>query len=321
MADFTTPFANGQEERRLPTADEKALGFPCGPADRFLFDGLFHRIESELGDLISFAGLTGEDGDNTQVRQAVLALIANAIGEEEGGDTSAFLQVIQARARLPIMPEVQTTDGKLTITAPSTGTVRIAAGTTFLHRGIYPETTAQTDFVTSQSKVYHLRWIYQTGYVLKDLTDVSYNPGSIDEADKTFDSSYDNMLIARIVTNASNVATITALVNKSTLEKRMVLQGQNMRAAQIGREKLFDFSGDIGWARTPRLASFNWSRKFSVATTTDGDSDHYLVGYGGAWNDPKLTQFPFTRYDTKFSMVHDDYDTTLDIVYDTMFIG
>ena len=67
MADFATPFAS-QAGRRTPTADEKVNGFPCGPADQTLFNGLFHRLESEIGNVISYAGLTGSDADYAQLR-------------------------------------------------------------------------------------------------------------------------------------------------------------------------------------------------------------------------------------------------------------
>src|SRR5690606_31790459 len=141
MANFTTPLASNGS-RRNPTATEKVEGFPCGPADQTLFNGLFHRIEAELGHIISYAGLTGSDADNTQVRQAVQALISAAVG----GDSSQFLLMDQARARLPIYPEVVSSDYKINVISPAGGTVRVPSGVTFMHRGVFPVVTSETDF-------------------------------------------------------------------------------------------------------------------------------------------------------------------------------
>lgn len=213
MSNFTPSFAN-LADKRYPTLDERQQGFECGPADRQLFHGLFHRIEAELSAVIDAAGIIQTDTDLTQVLQAIQALIEAATG---GGDPENYLLVSQARARLPIFPEIQNVDGRIVITAPATGTVRLPGGVTFLHRGIFPITTSQTDFATTASKTYHLRWVNGTGFVLRDLADVAYNPGALAETNITFDSGYDDMLIARVITNTSNIATITNLANKVSL--------------------------------------------------------------------------------------------------------
>jgi hypothetical protein len=75
MADFTTPFGDASV-KRVPTAAEASGGFACGAAKRDLFNGLFHRIESELGAVIAEAGLTPSDADFGQVVEAILDLIA-----------------------------------------------------------------------------------------------------------------------------------------------------------------------------------------------------------------------------------------------------
>lgn len=213
MADFSTPFGSASG-RRLPTADEKVNGFPCGPADQTLFNGLFHRIEEELGNVISAAGLTPANGNNAQVAAAIQALIEAATGT---GDTESYLLMTQARARLPIFPIISTGDNRIICSSPGVGTVRIPGGVTFLHRGIFPITTVETDFGTDPSKTYHIRWSTGGGYALKDLANVGYNPSAASETSAAFDSTYDDMLIARVVTNASNVATITNLANKDRI--------------------------------------------------------------------------------------------------------
>ncbi len=215
MADFDPPFGQSGE-RRLPTTVERSEGFACGPASKELFNGLFHRLESEVGEVIGYAGLTPSDGTYTQLREAIVALIAAATG---GGATSDYLLMSQARARLPIFPEIHTTNNVMPVISPSPGTVRISAGATFSHRGIFPITTVLTDFPTDPSKTYHLRWNPTDGFTLKDLASVVYNPTSAAESNIAFDTVYDDMLVARIVTNSSNVANITALSNAAVLRK------------------------------------------------------------------------------------------------------
>lgn len=212
MADFDPPFAS-TGERRLPTSEERNNGFPCGPADQRLFNALFNRIEAELGDLVGYAGITPSDVDNTTVRQAVLALIDAATG----GNPAGYILMTQARARLPIFPEVLNTDGRIVITSPGTGQVRLPGGVDFLHRGIFTVTTSQTDFATDPSKTYHLRWDTTNGFRLLDVAGSTYNPTALAETNIKFDSTFDDIIFARVITNSSNVPTITNLANKNLL--------------------------------------------------------------------------------------------------------
>lgn len=124
-----------------------------------------------------------------------------------GASDENYVLMMQARTRLPIYPEVLTSDGKFPVTSPASGQVRIPAGYSFLHRGLFNVTTVQVDFPTAANKTYHLRWSPSAGFALKDIADTGYNPGSLPEASSAFDGGYDDMLIARGVTNASNVPT------------------------------------------------------------------------------------------------------------------
>lgn len=212
MADFDVPF--GQDsERRFPTSTEVQNGFPCGPADQSLFNGLFWQLQAELKAIHDEAGIAGDNSTSSTTVDAILALIAAATG----GNPAGYVLMTQARSRLPIFPEVLNTDGRIVVTAPSTGTVRLPGGVDFLHRGIFNVTTAQTDFLTDPSKIYHLRWDQVNGFRLIDLASGTYNPTGLVETNPVFDSTYDDMLIARVITNSSNVATITNLSNKQTM--------------------------------------------------------------------------------------------------------
>lgn len=246
MADFSEPFGEAGGNTRLPTADERQEGFPCGPLDRSLFNGLFGRIEAELDAVRQEAGITPSDSDNTIVLQSILALIDAATG---GGETDSYVTMAQARARLPIFPDVQHADGHLNVTSPAPGQVRVPAGRIFQHRGIFQVTTVETDFATLASKTYHLRWNPTDGFDLKDLADAAYNPGAAAETSSIFDSTYDDMLVARVVTNSSNVPAITNLINKSRLSSQTLWRGQVTHA--LNWTTLIGTGVALNWARMP----------------------------------------------------------------------
>ncbi len=252
MADFDLPFADSGE-RRFPTTDEQANGFGCGPASLPLFNGMFWAIQAEIGAVINSAGISQSNANMTQLLQAIQALIAAATG---GGDTSAYLLMAQARARLPIFPEVLNTNGHFGVTSPATGQVRIPAGVSFQHRGIFPLTTVQQDFATDASKTYHIRWNSTDGFTLKDLANNVYNPAVVAETDSRFDSTYDDMLVARVITNSSNVPTVTNLVNKDRLFSALLVNETITRtsSATAGGNWVAAMSPiALNWARTPKV--------------------------------------------------------------------
>lgn len=284
MADFGTPFANSAS-RRNPTSDEKINGFPCGPADQLLFNGLFYRLESEIGNVISYAGLTGSDADMSQLRQAIAAMIQAATG---GGPTDSFILLSQASARLPIYPEVDSADGKINLTAPVTGTIRVPGNVDFMHRGISPITSGETDLATVANKTYHVRWNPVDGFILKDLADGLYNPGTLNEGDRSFDTTYDDMLVARVVTNSSNVATITSLANKHDLYS----EGENSQGIMAD-----DIAGTLPSAMTQfATVTLDWSRRPRVALRAMNDFNNNAGTAGSILNHGV---WPISRYGLK----------------------
>lgn len=270
MADFTIPFAQ-DADIRLATPTEKLTGFPCGPADKTLFDGLFNQLQRELLSIHDAAGIAKSDASYNTTLLAILALIDAATG---GGDPSAYVLMSQARARLPIFPEFQTSDFKINVASPATGTVRIPSGVTFLHRGIYLVETTQEDFATSASKTYHVRWNPVDGYSLNDLADAGYNPSGYAEINTSFDSTYDDMLIARVVTNSSNIATITNLANAAVLTRQQTLAGTNGRSLNLN-PSFFDIDDTYNWARTP--SNYVLSPAKVVNNTDRVDSDFMIM--------------------------------------------
>lgn len=136
---------------------------------------------------------------------------------------------------LLVFPEITSANNVFTFTT-GTGQVVVASGITWLWRGWQSFTSADIlsgnrTFATSALKTYHLRWhapgtgnatpsgTYPNGrFVLKDLADSGYNPSTLSETNTAFDSTYDDMLIARVVTDSGNSPTVTALKNMASLK-------------------------------------------------------------------------------------------------------
>lgn len=170
---------------------------------------------------------------------------------EVSGTTGSYLN-------LWMYPEVKTNNGVLSLSSSSSGNLEVAVGGRIVHRGWREYLTddyalAQRQFTTAANKTYHLRWSPANGFQLKDLSDNNYNPSSLTETNAFFDSTYDNMIAARIVTNGSNSLTITPLINKAELEL-LAEDLENATApfnegANFAIHKIVTFP--INWARTP----------------------------------------------------------------------
>jgi hypothetical protein len=283
MANFTVPFSE-EGDRRAPSDTERELGFLCGDADRKLFNWLIHRLESEMGAVMDYAGTPQTDTSFDGLLLAILELISSATG----GNPAGYVLMTQARARLKIYPEIETTDGKIPVITPSTGLVRLPGGYTFTHRGIFPITTVQTDFATDPSKIYHLRWSAANGFQMRDLANLTYNPTSVADANEIFDSSFDDMLIARVVTNSSNVPTITNLVNKDRIRLKATQQGVGtIVAGGDGNDGIiYANTLNYNWARTPINVVSGW--------TGHNSANHYLQGFANRVESEVTTRYGST---------------------------
>jgi hypothetical protein len=172
-----------------------------------------------------------------------------------------------------------TVDKKINISAPATGIIRVPGGISFLHRGIFSVTTTQTDFNTQSNKTYHLRWNPTDGFTLKDLSNSVYNPSAAAETSVVFDSTYDDMLLARVVTNSSNVATITNLANAHDLRT----SGQNVDARGSFSGSSVSSAGYEGGVLPNNISNYNtvtlnWARLPEVYMAAIGEVRTSSVG-------------------------------------------
>ena len=218
----------------------------------------------------------------------------------------------------PVYPYITVNGGFMTVNAGS-GSVTLAAGQTFVYRGGVSYSTsdfelADRQFATLANKTYHLRWRYNAGepeLSLNDLADAGYNPGSLAETHQAFDSGFDDMLIARVVTDGSNVATITSLKNSQVLAVAEMLAGSNgQNLAANGA--CFDFSKTLNWARSP--ASFSFHQAKSINNGSQADRDFNITGIGIAANSTALNAATPTIALTRYGMaqrVESDYASEL----------
>lgn len=234
--------------------------------------------QREIVTVIERAGLTPDRARVDQLADAIELLIDLATG---GGDNPLNDLLALLRARLPIYPEIVTADGRFNLTVPSTGNVRIPSGIQILHRGVFPITTAEQTFTTLANKTYHLRYRFTgtPGWSLVDTSDSGYNPGALAEGDPAFDSTVDDMISHRVVTDASNVATITALSNRERLRFRynrayLVYPGTGGYPPEATETIAYNL------ARTPEwiLHGFSESElQLTPGSTTDGSETNFKV--------------------------------------------
>lgn len=295
MAKFNPPWASVGGVARSPTVDEQNDGFSCGAADLTLFNRKLQGYDAELAAILDEGGITGTEADDTGVLQAIQAMIAAATG---GGDTSQFVLFSQAQARLPIFPEVTTNNGVIAVTDLGAGNIRIPASATILHRGIRTYTTVQTDFATDPSKTYHLRWNPTDGFSLKDLASGTYNPTTAAETNVTFDSAYDDALISRIVTNSSNVPTITNLTNKARVLMEISDAGvMTTNAATDDARRTASLT--FGLARTPVMSVT------PVNIAVGGNGGNFMTAGQNHDHDFKIERVSFTRYGASLTLWRD----------------
>lgn len=230
-------------------------------------------------------------------------------------------------AKLPIYPEAMTDDGKIAITDNEDGTITVDPDQILRWRGFRDFDTGDFDvedrtFMHAANKTYHLRFHppghgdaanianYPRGrFVLKDVAAAGYNPGAVDEAAAAFDSGYDDVLLARVVTSAGNEPTIAELVNKAHLTRQTTVTGSDWQDAADNTARC-NILFALDWARSPSTLHYSVIQIGVGASGTeilDGDRSIYAIdGYPGQ----QLDALPKDRYGSAFVMMW-DYGTVL----------
>lgn len=222
---FTARWANRMLKYIRRAAD--GMGVPRNEGD---MDRLLKAIQKAIRPAANIGGdgagvgvyKETDTGTLTHMLRRLKGL--NGIGialSEDGNVINIDGSGIVVSGLAPFFPEVETVDGKLSVSVGS-GQIVIGSAQTFIHRGTRridcnAYSPANRTFATVANKTYHLRWKWNNGspaFSLNDLASVVYNSGSAAETSEVFDTAFDDMLIAKVETNGSNGITVTTLVNK-----------------------------------------------------------------------------------------------------------
>lgn len=279
-----------------------------------------HTIDFFLGD--GSAGSAQDDEDLEQLRKSIEKAIADAVGDDV------------SLASLPVFPEINTADNRLSITDNADGTLTVDAAQTWLWRGHKLFSTDNIDLAdrtvtTVADKTYHLRWhspgegtatpaeTYPNGrFELADMNGLT-------ETDRQYDSSYDQMLVARIVSDGSNASTVTTLKNAVELSDEVRWHTSTHGASHyiegfsysvlVATRDTNSWGGlllvpptvhEINWARSP-----NASWQFGLMTSNSNSNDPIIINdnNGSTLSDGSGTlsiinnryeQYPIGRSDT-----------------------
>ncbi|MEM5529547.1 tail fiber protein [Gammaproteobacteria bacterium AS21] len=150
---------------------------------------------------------------------------------------------------LPIFPEIINNDKKLLISL-SVGKLTIAENQVIRFRGwrdINTDNLSNLSFTLDLAKTYHLRFDIDNELSLNDIESSDYNPDSLSESDRSFDTTYDNVLLAKI----SN-GVVTTLINQSE-PFSLTYDGlpNSADATPTGNDYVGSFELPLNWSRSP----------------------------------------------------------------------
>lgn len=128
---------------------------------------------------------------------------------------------------LPNLPYIETAEYTLSVTDNGDGTVTVDADQSFIMRGVLrfftnDYTVDQRTFTVANDKTYHLRLSHlpenkDEHFSLNDLADSGYNTDGLESTDLVFNSTFDDMLVARMSIDADGNISINSEVNSSEI--------------------------------------------------------------------------------------------------------
>jgi hypothetical protein len=131
-------------------------------------------------------------------------------------------------------------------------------------------------FSIDTAKTYHVRFSMESGIYIKAVDDASYNPDSLSESDRLFDTTYDDALLAKI-----EGAIVTALINLSdSLSFTYDGLPNSTDSALGGNDYTGSFELPLNWSRSPVSDSVEIKGHFTL---------------GDPWNDLMSTTVMLTR--------------------------
>ncbi|MBL4731498.1 MAG: hypothetical protein JKY82_02715 [Rhizobiaceae bacterium] len=233
-----------------------------------------NAMQEEVLKVVEAAGLVADGDDWTQLWQAIQWMIS----QNQAGALALFKNSL-------VFPEIETADAKLAIGDNNDGTLFIGGAQTWLLRGVFRFSSDDTNLAdrtvtTVANKTYHVRWhapgtgaaapIETYPYGRFELVDMT--AAAPPEGDSSYDTTYDNMLVARIVTDGANASTITTFINRASLSfSANLAKAPSYLGSSAWRA---DFSADLNWSRSPKV----WSFSGAVYCNAPGSGNYVLGG-------------------------------------------
>lgn len=256
-------------------------------------DATANAFSLGLKKVLRYDGTPAQEGDLQLGVPTVWRYSTSADGGAGALLIEPWALAMTALDRLPIFPEILTATAKLALTA-TTGQIVVDAGQSFKHRGHRIVKTSDTaagsrTFATAINKTYHLRWTWSAGagaYGLVDMTSAS--PA---ETDSSYDSTYDMMLIAKVVTNGSNVLTVTPLENRPVLQARgeLVFSAIAWDGDLVAPSALTSgTTTTLNWARRPQVTM---NAMTSISTKHGSDTISVQQLNVGNWSQSRYSFF------------------------------
>ena len=160
---------------------------------------------SEILDAISALGDAAADMTTAKesfeaVRQGAEQAISDHLTEDNAHNQYVKTDTFEQVKKLPIYPEVMSDDNRLNMMLENGYLIIEDDQIIRLYGWLEVNTSdyAVKSFPIEETKTYHLRFNLTDGFYLKDVSDVEYNPDSLDESDATFDTNYDDMNLALV---------------------------------------------------------------------------------------------------------------------------
>ena len=183
------------------------------PATRVKADWL-NSLQRELVNLVEGLNLKLDPNNDTQLSQRLRELTPL---RHEGA--------IPNHHRLSGFahyPYIVSQSQRLELTQHGAWKIEIDRGQIFNWRGTWNINTdafseGERSFNLAFSTTYHLRWRPSDGFLLFNLKDVAYNPQSLAESSAVFDTTFDDMLIAKIITDEQGITEIITFRNTQRL--------------------------------------------------------------------------------------------------------
>ena len=183
---------------------------------------------SALGDATADMTLAKESFET--VRQDAEQAISDHLSEADAHNQYVKIGTFEQVKKLPVYPEVMSDDNRLAMTLDSSLLTIEANQIIRLYGWLEINTSdyAVRTFSINDTKTYHLRFNLTDGFYLKDLSDVEYNPDSLEDFETAFDTSYDDMLVADVKSG-----TLKVYKNVSDIPKGVFASIETMESSQI----------------------------------------------------------------------------------------